>query len=374
MTAAPSHVVILGDPADPTIAPVCWWMRNFGVPHSVISTREFPKQALSSVYVNDHSGSVDVAHTSLPDQHYAANCVGVWNRRRPMPAPRMGTHRDDLSIVKQQSVLFLANLLNNIAHDAFWVNSLESQRRADQKLTVLSLAKTCGFNVPETLASNDPVRIREFAARHQWRVIAKNFIQAGWQTNAGDVVVLRTSAISRDNLTDDEALAKCPMVYQPLIEKTGELRITVIGEQVFPFAVITSDSATVDWRTDEPAGKVRFAYTSIPQSLERMCVALCRRLGIVFACIDVLTVSGGGFVFLEVNESGQFLWLEEANPDVPLLDAFCRLLTSRVKTLNGPPTPLRLESYRSSQEWKDLLAQLRAGVARQGLDALVQEQ
>jgi hypothetical protein len=37
----------------------------------------------------------------------------------------------------------------------------------------------------------------------------------------------------------------------------------------------------------------------------------------------------GEYVFLEINQMGQFLWLEELLPELPLLDAFCELLLQR---------------------------------------------
>ncbi|RME33023.1 MAG: hypothetical protein D6794_12045, partial [Deltaproteobacteria bacterium] len=42
-----------------------------------------------------------------------------------------------------------------------------------------------------------------------------------------------------------------------------------------------------------------------------------------------IVTPGGEVVFLEVNEMGQWLWIEFRLPDVPLLDAFCRFLLSR---------------------------------------------
>lgn len=230
----------------------------------------------------------------------------VWNRRRSAPEPRPGTHPADVSTVKQQSMLFLANLLSSIAEDAVWVNSLESQRIADQKLVSLSLAKECGFSIPDTLASNDPVRVRAFAERHGWDVIAKNFVQGGWRTADGNLVMMRTSRLDRNSLQGDGAILKCPMIFQPYIRKERELRVTVIGNQVFPFSVVCNDTETVDWRIDEAAGAVRFEPVSIPSALEQACLRLCRRVGLRFAAIDILVLADGTSLFLEVNEGASF--------------------------------------------------------------------
>ena len=51
-------------------------------------------------------------------------------------------------------------------------------------------------------------------------------------------------------------------------------------------------------------------------------------LGLAFGCLDFIVTPDGKYVFLEVNQMGQFLWVEVANPDLLVLDAFCHLLVS----------------------------------------------
>lgn len=50
------------------------------------------------------------------------------------------------------------------------------------------------------------------------------------------------------------------------------------------------------------------------------------RLGLLFGCIDLMVTPDDDYVFLEVNEMGQFLWIERANPDIRMLDTFCDFL------------------------------------------------
>ncbi len=50
-------------------------------------------------------------------------------------------------------------------------------------------------------------------------------------------------------------------------------------------------------------------------------------LGIVFGCFDLIVTPEGEYVFLEVNEMGQFLFVEHWT-GMPLLDAFCTFLST----------------------------------------------
>jgi len=49
-------------------------------------------------------------------------------------------------------------------------------------------------------------------------------------------------------------------------------------------------------------------------------------LGIVFGCFDLIVTPAGDYVFLELNEAGAFLWIEEQLPELHLADAFCEFL------------------------------------------------
>ena len=61
------------------------------------------------------------------------------------------------------------------------------------------------------------------------------------------------------------------------------------------------------------------------------------RLGLVFGCLDLVVTPEGEHVFLEVNEMGQFLWLEEYNPALLTLDLFCELLVHGREGFDGRP-------------------------------------
>ena len=80
-----------------------------------------------------------------------------------------------------------------------------------------------------------------------------------------------------------------------------------------------------DWR-QASLSSLEVEVVSIPDTLRAGCLKLLEALGLVFGCIDVIKSEDGDYVFLEVNQMGQFLWLEEANPQIPLLDAFCQFL------------------------------------------------
>jgi hypothetical protein len=48
-------------------------------------------------------------------------------------------------------------------------------------------------------------------------------------------------------------------------------------------------------------------------------------LGLVFGCLDFIVTPAGDYVFLEINEMGQFLFLERRT-ELPLLESFTQFL------------------------------------------------
>jgi hypothetical protein len=81
----------------------------------------------------------------------------------------------------------------------------------------------------------------------------------------------------------------------------------------------------------------------LPERVERACLELLRRLGLVFGCFDFIVTPEGGHVFLEVNSAGQFLWVEEASPEIPMLAPFVDFLLAKEPGFEWRPgaSPIR---------------------------------
>ena len=60
--------------------------------------------------------------------------------------------------------------------------------------------------------------------------------------------------------------------------------------------------------------------------------------GIVFGCFDFIVTPDGEYFFLEINEQGQFLWVEDANPSIKMLDTFTEFLIEQSSNFRGKKT------------------------------------
>jgi glutathione synthase/RimK-type ligase-like ATP-grasp enzyme len=263
---------------------------------------------------------------------------GVWLRRVTPPVLPRDLHPGDRPVAERECSDFLGGLYHLAAPEAFWVNPLASRPRAELKAVQLQEAARAGLAVPPTLMSNDPKRIRRFLEEFQGRAIYKPFYPAQWE--AGDeVAILLTSEVTADDLPDDEILRLTPGIFQARIDKAHELRVTVLGHHTVTARLRSQEveATRLDWRA---AGcQIGVEPDRLPHDVEAACLRLMRGLGIVFGCFDFIVTPAGEHVFLEVNPAGQFLWVEEANPDLLLLAPFLDFLLSRRPDFRWQPSP-----------------------------------
>ena len=83
-----------------------------------------------------------------------------------------------------------------------------------------------------------------------------------------------------------------------------------MGQEVFSAAIYTSADAKDDWRR-HPSGGVRFVKEQFPDAESDLCINLLGKLGLQYGTFDFIETPEGEIIFLEVNPSGNYLWLEE---------------------------------------------------------------
>lgn len=273
----------------------------------------------------------------------------VWFRRPTPPVVPSTLHPSDLPVARRECQDFLVGLYHLVdwaAPDAFWVNSLASRPRSERKALQLAEAARAGLATPPTLMSNDPERIRRFLGEFQGRAIYKPFFPVQWESG-DDVAVLLTSEVTAEDLPEDETLRLSPGIFQARVDKAHELRVTVMGAHLACARLLSqeSDSTRIDWRAG--AAGLRVEPDRLPEAVERACLRLMKSLGLVFGALDLIVTPEGEHVFLEVNPSGQFLWVEEANSEIPLLAPFVDFLLSRDPDFRWQPKDgaIRHEDY-----------------------------
>jgi hypothetical protein len=289
---------------------------------------DFPTRLRGSITVGNASKlKTDIYGANLEHGDLERGCDVVWLRRPVPPYLPDGMHPGDKIIAERECREFLRGVLHTVAPDAFWVNSMTSYARAESKIFQLSLARGCGFSLPKTLISNDAAAIRQFIRDNRSPTVYKPFAQSVWHTET-TMTATWVKEITEDKIPDDPIMSPTPGIFQEKVEKAYELRITVMGRHVVAAKLDSQNSEGTrdDWRAR--VGENRIEPVTLPQAVPDSCIALLGRMGLVFGCFDLIVTPRGEYVFLEVNQMGQFLWLDELCPDFNLLDDFTEFLIS----------------------------------------------
>jgi len=254
--------------------------------------------------------------------------------------------------------------------------------RARHKPLQLQIATDLGLEVPPTIITNHPEDVIEFARRQSPPLVAKTVHNKLLPVDAGSrysAYVLTEGVANRDFAYVD-AIRHCPVSFQPYVDKRVELRVTIVGNRVFPVEVRSQETNHTrrDWRRADPH-HARYAVHDLPKRVARQSVALVKRLGLNFAALDLILTPDGRYVFLEANPNGAWLWMQTTT-GLPIASAMADLLASRESSV-ARRRPRGARALRASSvstavresplpvDWRRSLPPV--GRAPRGLDRLV---
>lgn len=295
----------------------------------LLFTADAPTRQRNSVFIDNDRyqwHSHDDYHSDCNNDYD----VVWWRRARKPHLPKETAHPDDYGFVLRENALFHESVTSNMAPYAWWVNTKESAAKANYKLLQLKTAVDCGFIIPRTLCSNNPRDIRYFLLKHEKEgVIYKPLCSGFWFEN-NQLKVAYTSKVTFSDLPCNRLLQLSPGIFQKQVPKNYELRVTCFGDYILSVKLLSQDHADglIDWRVIPPKEMSIEPY-KLSRRMENKIRMFMRKTGLVFGCFDFIVTPEGDYVFLEVNEQGQFLWIEEYNPEIKMLDIFVNFLVNR---------------------------------------------
>jgi glutathione synthase/RimK-type ligase-like ATP-grasp enzyme len=218
----------------------------------------------------------------------------------------------------------------------FQLDALEVVRRSEHKPLQLKLARALGLEVPRTLMTNDAEAVRAFAASCPGGVVTKMMASFAVYEKGQEQVVF-TTPLDEKQLEDLEGLELCPMTFQERVVKAMELRVTVVGDRVMAASIDSQalPRAREDWRREGVALIDAWKPYTLPEPVQARALKLMDALGLNYGAFDFIVTPEGRHVFLEVNPSGEFMWLMQ-NPGLPVDQALADVLTGRAPRRLAP--------------------------------------
>src|SRR6266700_231828 len=297
-------VLIIAQPSDEHAVAVKGHLEQIGNEVEVLDTSLFPEMArLAMSYScckNHRSLRLDVQGRSIELDRFGS----VW-WRRPQP-PRISeqmlrpSHR---LFAANEAYESLAGLWQSM--DARWINDPSADFIAQRKAYQLKVAQQVGLRIPATLMTNDPAEARKFVDGRGYRnVIYKSFssTEEEWR---------ETRLLKEDEINLFDHIQHAPVIFQRYVEAQYDLRITAIGDRLFPAAIHSQQTGyKVDCRIDIATATVE--AVDIPEELQGKLLTLKRQLGLTYGAIDMRLTPSGDYIFFEINPAGQFMYIEAA--------------------------------------------------------------
>jgi hypothetical protein len=319
------NILILTEPDDVHAHAVALSLRQRGVGALLWYTTDFPQRTTESLLFE--GGGLRQVQLSGVGKHDLASygISRVWRRRPALVLDPSLLHPADRQFAESECAIFRHSLFSTILSEAFWVNPPDAALRAGRKPIQHRAASEVGLSTPDTLYSNDPEKVRAFIRRQGGQVVYKTFRPFSWRNDETSWMPY-TSILTEDLLVSDALLQATPGIFQALVPKAYELRVTVIGRRPFAAKVLSQETIAgkLDWR--KAYGELRIEPCGLPRGIAEGCNRLMEQLGLVFGCFDFIVTPDQKCVFLEVNEMGQFLFVEFFT-GLPLLDAFSEFLS-----------------------------------------------
>ena len=169
-------------------------------------------------------------------------------------------------------------------------------RRADNKVYQLVYAQKHSILMPESFVGNN---------NHWEHISTPRIIKP---LSVGKIATSSGISIIQTNLMHDEdcydSIELTPVYIQNYVQKSYEVRITVIDDNYFAVKIISDNS--VDWRN----GNNRYELIEVPEEVKECIQMMMMNFQLRFGAIDYIVGDDGKWYFLEINPNGQWQWLE----------------------------------------------------------------
>lgn len=233
----------------------------------------------------------------------------IWYMKPHLPVSLMKFEPTEYRQFIQKQFWSMRIALWSIFCHKKWLNNPWNVQIAEDKLFQLKCAIQVGFNVPETLATSDPNRVKNFYKKHNGNIIVKTLGISPMIDK-----VLYTNKLTNEDIMRINSVKMSPSIFQVCISKKYELRITVVGDKIFPVKIYSQgDEATsLDWRRKPELNdfSVKMEQTTLPVKIEQCICRYMKSINLRYGCIDMIVAENNEYIFLEINPNGQWYFVQ----------------------------------------------------------------
>ena len=294
------EVLILASRFDLACDYVVAHLRRRKAPYFRLNTEDFDQFAIvafpneTKVLLRRENLEVHIEQPQLRSVYFRR---GVYPRDAFTPQ-----HSANEQLARSHRSVFMRSFM--VFDSCRWVNHPVATYRAEHKAIQLATAKAVGFEVPRTVITNHASGIRA-AAQGDATVAVKGLDTVLMRKD--DVETFGYTSLLDTRFAEEAHLSSAPLIAQQALRNKLDLRVTVVGDEVFCSSVKHADHPIEgDWRLAKSSAE--FQQFDLPQDVAEKCICLTKTLDLTFAAID-LALQDGTYYFLEVNPTGEWTWL-----------------------------------------------------------------
>jgi glutathione synthase/RimK-type ligase-like ATP-grasp enzyme len=277
----------------------------------------------SCVMISDDQNGEMACTLIVHDRHIRladVRAAWLWRSWRPQDLEDrfrdIATNRHAWTFFENEWQAFYKGVSLALAGEGvFCVNPPPFNSAFEEKIAQMLVASNAGLRVPSTLYTTRLEAARHFLNAQGGSMIYKPFrahieVHEGASGQPARARRLLTNRVQPADLVESENFLPTPSIFQPYIPKAFELRIVVVGQQLFACAIDSQRSpvSREDWRRYD-IGNTPYRPYDLPPEISAKLRIVMDRLGLVFGSIDLIVTPEGEYVFLEVNPNGQFDWV-----------------------------------------------------------------
>jgi len=256
-----------------------------------------------------------------------------WNGKIIEASRIKAVFNRDFSFAKPQDGQEISNLLKYAESRAalygffrcfegtYWMNPPWYDEMVDNKPFQYAAALGVGLKVPKTLVTNDPNEFVDFFNTCNRDVIIKQLSEiclieeveypSKYSTEPEQTAYgFYTNKVSQEHLENLNEIVNSPCLFQEHIEKKADIRVTVVGDDVFTVLIDSQscDKTKTDFRK-EPFLPIR--NYCLPSDVKQKLLKLMRSWNLQFSACDFVLSLDDELIFLEANVVGNWLWTEK---------------------------------------------------------------
>lgn len=198
-----------------------------------------------------------------------------------------------------------------------WISPPAAIYQASSKMEQLQRAALLGFEVPRTICTTNPDDVLQFyetcAGRMIYKVLTDPLLASTGKPGAKDrrLRATYTTMVGPAELAALDGITIIPCLFQEYVEKKFELRVTVIGNEVFAAQIDsqTHPNARLDWRRS--VEDITYLKANLPHDVREKCLQFVWSYGLRYSALDLILTPNERYVFLENNPNGQFIFIEK---------------------------------------------------------------